>query len=191
MKTTTFSSDFYDKTPGKKTLYKGVVYESRLEARWAAFFDNLGWDHDYEPCYFKKWKPDFCIAGAHLVYVEVKPAKEMDKEAISIMEASGCSGEMLFLGSHPVQIKNHLHLGWTNETEAVGCDYSFRPAAFGRWEAGAGRIGFCHTQATFTDRISGGYDGGSWGSLRLSDVEIISLWERAEQTILEIVKNEV
>jgi hypothetical protein len=31
------------------TVYKGVQMRSRLEARWAAFFDELGWPWEYEP----------------------------------------------------------------------------------------------------------------------------------------------
>jgi len=28
------------------TLYKDVQFRSRLEAKWAAFFDLLGWDSE-------------------------------------------------------------------------------------------------------------------------------------------------
>lgn len=41
------------------TIYKDVQFRSRLEARWAAFFDLLSWKWDYEPCDFKGWIPDF------------------------------------------------------------------------------------------------------------------------------------
>jgi hypothetical protein len=32
-----------------ETSYKGYRFRSRLEARWAVFFDALGWEWDYEP----------------------------------------------------------------------------------------------------------------------------------------------
>jgi len=32
-----------------KTEYNGQLYRSRLEARWAVFFDSLGIKHEYEP----------------------------------------------------------------------------------------------------------------------------------------------
>jgi hypothetical protein len=41
------------------TEYNGVRFRSRLEARWAAFFDILGWRWDYEPYDFHGWVPDF------------------------------------------------------------------------------------------------------------------------------------
>ena len=54
------------------TLYRGRMYRSRLEARWAAFFDRLGWTYEYEPFDLGKWSPDFLLPGLNLM-VEVKP----------------------------------------------------------------------------------------------------------------------
>ena len=56
------------------TLYNGIQFRSRLEATWAAFFDELGWDWEYEPALFEGagWTPDFLIRKRHLL-VEVKP----------------------------------------------------------------------------------------------------------------------
>lgn len=57
------------------TKYNGVQFRSRLEARWAAFFDLMNWKWQYEPVDFKGWIPDFVI-GDDLetgCYVEVKP----------------------------------------------------------------------------------------------------------------------
>jgi hypothetical protein len=43
------------------TIYKGVQFRSRLEAKWAAFFDLLGWRWHYEPLDLDGWIPDFLI----------------------------------------------------------------------------------------------------------------------------------
>jgi hypothetical protein len=52
-----------------------VRYRSRLEARWAAFFAELGWSFYYEPQELPGWAPDFLIDGPDAsVFVEVKPA---------------------------------------------------------------------------------------------------------------------
>jgi lipoate-protein ligase A len=45
------------------TMYKGVIFRSRLEARWAAFFDLLEWQWEYEPFDLVGWTPDFLIIG--------------------------------------------------------------------------------------------------------------------------------
>lgn len=56
----------------KPTLYNHTLYRSRMEARWAAFFDFVGWEFEYEPEPFKTWSPDFVIHSIDS-YVEVKP----------------------------------------------------------------------------------------------------------------------
>ena len=56
------------------TTYAGVNFRSRLEARWAAFFDLCGWEWDYEPFDLEGWAPDFLLSfGNGNVLAEVKP----------------------------------------------------------------------------------------------------------------------
>jgi len=58
------------------TIYGGVRMRSRLEARWAAFFDLCGWTWKYEPRTLPGWVPDFELttpAEDFPVLVEVKP----------------------------------------------------------------------------------------------------------------------
>lgn len=57
------------------TKYNHVQFRSRLEARWAAFFDFAGWEWHYEPVDMSGWIPDFVLVGKHgnKIYVEVKP----------------------------------------------------------------------------------------------------------------------
>lgn len=43
----------------KPTKYNGVQFRSRLEAKWAAFFDILKWPWLYEPVDLGEWSPDF------------------------------------------------------------------------------------------------------------------------------------
>jgi hypothetical protein len=43
------------------TKYKKIQYRSRLEAHWAAFFDTLGWRHEYEPFDLNGYIPDFVL----------------------------------------------------------------------------------------------------------------------------------
>lgn len=66
----------------KKTSYKSTVFRSRLEARWAAFFDLVGWKWVYEPLDLKGWSPDFLVEfrcghsdcpPSHTLLVEIKP----------------------------------------------------------------------------------------------------------------------
>ena len=45
----------------KTTTYNGVNFRSILEARWAAFFDLVGWDWKYEPFEINGKVPDFVL----------------------------------------------------------------------------------------------------------------------------------
>jgi hypothetical protein len=55
------------------TMYGGVQFRSRLEARWAAFFDIAGWRWQYEPIDLDGWIPDFRLCGKVPALCEVKP----------------------------------------------------------------------------------------------------------------------
>lgn len=61
------------------TTYAGVNFRSRLEARWAAFFDLVGWKWTYEPVDGDGYIPDFLIHGARPFFVEVGPVATEDE----------------------------------------------------------------------------------------------------------------
>ncbi len=70
------------------TWFKGVLFRSRLEARWAAFFELAGWKWEYEPFDLRGWTPDFRVefpcghsecSGSHTLLVEVKPYTELSQ----------------------------------------------------------------------------------------------------------------
>lgn len=66
-----------------ETVYNGYKFRSRLEARWAVFFDSVGIKYQYEPEGFvlrdgTRYLPDFYLPDVYLrhggkgLYVEVK-----------------------------------------------------------------------------------------------------------------------
>ena len=56
------------------TEYNGIQFRSRLEAKWATFFDLLNWSWEYEPVDFSGWIPDFLITSSDKrLFIEVKP----------------------------------------------------------------------------------------------------------------------
>jgi len=66
------------------TFYNNNFFRSRLEARWAVFFNEAGIKYEYEPEGFKndagdKYLPDFYLPEATIrdgdkgVYIEIKP----------------------------------------------------------------------------------------------------------------------
>jgi hypothetical protein len=90
------------------TMYRGVRFRSRLEARWAAFFDVAGWSWVYEPVELPGYIPDFLVVGpggarAAEILVEVKPAAcpEETQPACSKVVASGWGGHACVVGRDP------------------------------------------------------------------------------------------
>lgn len=69
------------------TTYAGVNFRSRLEARWAAFFDLCGWKWDYEPFDLDGWAPDFLLKGKIKALVEVKPIDFSANEDAAMRQA--------------------------------------------------------------------------------------------------------
>lgn len=71
-----------------ETAYAGHLFRSRLEARWALFFETLGLRWRYEPEGFElpggKYLPDFWIAG--IGWVEIKPEAPTPQERMRIQE---------------------------------------------------------------------------------------------------------
>jgi len=77
---------FSYKYKAHETNYSGVKFRSRLEARWAAFFDLAKWEWKYEPIDLPGWTPDFWVKwscghsecnGHHTLLVEVKPYSDI------------------------------------------------------------------------------------------------------------------
>lgn len=100
------------------TQYGGRQYRSRLEARWAAFFDVMGWRHEYEPFGLGTWSPDFLLGDSLLV--EVKPITEFDRDVAAKMQAAAEARKMhemqlLLVGVSPSRHYEFLRLGWTAE----------------------------------------------------------------------------
>lgn len=101
------------------TRYRGVWYRSRLEAKWAAFFDRCSWAFTYEPADLGAWSPDFSVLtgnrGADLV--EVKPISSFDYRTSSRMLTSakraGFNGMLLKLGVAPTMRSFGYQIGWT------------------------------------------------------------------------------
>ena len=65
-----------------QTLYAGILFRSRLEARWAMYFDLLGYEWDYElegfSTKFGGYLPDFYLPKLG-IFVEIKPYMQNDE----------------------------------------------------------------------------------------------------------------
>lgn len=95
------------------TKYAGVQFRSRLEARWAAMFDLLGWRWEYEPIDLDGYIPDFIVRGSLLV--EVKPIVEWP------CPIAGCTGcDDVDRAGHDDALAKIMASGWTGDALLVG-----------------------------------------------------------------------
>ncbi|MCW2902303.1 MAG: hypothetical protein JWO67_4568 [Streptosporangiaceae bacterium] len=109
------------------TKYRGCRFRSRLEARWAVFFDELGIGWLYEPEGYiiggRRYLPDFLLECG--TWVEVKGAQEhLDKSLMcqaalalpTMPKTVECGPKLLVLGPHPVPyepvVEMHGDWGW-------------------------------------------------------------------------------
>lgn len=166
---------------GIPTTFKGRLYRSTLEAKWASFFDLAGWEFEYEPFETGDWIPDFLIRGAGPgVLVEVKPVVTKEQalghtgKMVTGARSVDWQGDLLILGVSPSLCCDGLYpsLGWVGERlegEYDQAAWDFGPAPLGIWKGGEGECnermapGFCHESQGFHDRITGLYDGGCYG----------------------------
>lgn len=78
-----------------ETRYNGYRFRSRLEARWAVFFDALGIQYQYEPEGYElsdgtRYLPDFWLHSFHGgMLVEVKPDGGNFAKAIQLSREEG------------------------------------------------------------------------------------------------------
>jgi hypothetical protein len=82
--------------------YSATLFRSRAEARWAIFFDLMGWDWDYEPCHYAlgelNYLPDFYLPGVS-TWVEVKGPPHLDSAAMGKLASA-------VAGPHPLPSRN-------------------------------------------------------------------------------------
>lgn len=78
--------------------YSSLLFRSRTEARWAIFFDLMGWSWDYEPCHYSlgalNYLPDFYLPDAD-IWVEVKGPSFLDAGSMGKVASAAA-------GPHPL-----------------------------------------------------------------------------------------
>jgi hypothetical protein len=98
----------------KKTLYKDYYFRSKLEAKWAVFFDLMNIPFVYEPEAFickngSQYTPDFYLPEAILrsdnkpgVYLEIKPLNYIDTDSYEKRISSAINKPLILLCGDPV-----------------------------------------------------------------------------------------
>lgn len=178
---------------GIPTMYHGRRFRSRLEARWAVMFDFLDWRYEYEPYDLEGWIPDFALFGAAEILVEVKPYNSLQEfdtgKILAALKGTEKRGrEILLLGDtivdtasasspvwedRPAVILGYLGESWERERQTG--EYYFARAVLNFYRR---KWGFYHEMGSWSDRITGLYDGDHY--LYNPDYgEVLKLWNEA------------
>lgn len=108
-----------------ETVYNGYRFRSRLEARWAVFFNVAGIKYEYEPEGFdlgSKWYlPDFYLTGFDL-YVEIKPSHMSDDlkkkcESLCNLFRNKTGASILLCYGDPAEATYLKFYGWEIDEE--------------------------------------------------------------------------
>lgn len=167
------------------TVYEGIKFRSRLEAKWAAMFDQLGWSWEYEPIDLKGYIPDFVLKWDHgHTICEVKPATTIGElhAAIPKIECSGWAGEAMIVGASIERPDWYATIG----VLTARFDYPDDPNASWAWaEAISHKCGSCHQLSIHHElagwhcRLCGAYDGDGY----LNSVDISQFWANATNAV--------
>lgn len=91
-----------------ETEYAGIMFRSRLEARWAVFFDTLGIEWEYEPEAFHlpsgSYLPDFFLPSVNAWFeVKGRHAKDNHHKLFELVARTGIDG-YIATGSMPTDL---------------------------------------------------------------------------------------
>lgn len=103
-----------------ETTYRGVAFRSRLEARWAVFFDKLGIEWEYEPEGYEaggtRYLPDFWLptvlhrGRAGGLYFEVKASSPLEGEVHKARMLAWGSGKPVVIAARAPRAPDCEHL---------------------------------------------------------------------------------
>jgi len=153
-----------------ETTYKGYKFRSRLEAKWACVFDQLGWQWEYEPLDLNGYIPDFTLMWPHgITLVEIKPDLHIGLLANHLQKIrdSGWDGQAMVLGAAVGREWQHPTIGIITDYEyaddayeqVIGVDFENWDEALLHKCSGCNKPSVHHLNGVWRCRVCGAYDG--------------------------------
>jgi hypothetical protein len=168
------------------TVYRNQRFRSLLEARWASFFDELGWGWEYEPFELAGYIPDFALCFHKPILVEVKPTLVLDdlRQHAAKIDRSGWKHEALIVGARLFP--------WHDEKVCLGLtrDFSAAESQWGsKWSEGilnhctnCDTLTFIDANLSFHCRSNGCWDGDHYLSRVLFE-GVMHRWRQATNKV--------
>jgi hypothetical protein len=165
------------------TVYRSTRFRSRLEARWAAFFDLAGWYWVYEPFDCGGWIPDFIVTGVRRTFYNVlEGGNQAAENGQFLIEVGPCVTEADYQEKSQKPLRSDTELPvvvvgvsprspWSEDHPFWKTDNLGLQVNGGEWPAPA-TLGYClacgavsvtHSEGVFTHRPCGHYTGGDTG----------------------------
>lgn len=122
------TESIYDTIPALPATYAGIKFRSRLEAKWAYYFDLIGLPWEYEPEGYAlkagNYLPDF---RCYDFFVEVKPTEaELERVEDKLVELSKVTKSSVFCVVDKPSVKPQRCWGDGQEViKAVFSSYAF------------------------------------------------------------------
>jgi hypothetical protein len=181
---------------GIPTTYRYKAMRSRLEARWATFFDLIGWRWTYEPLDAEGYVPDFLIHGKDPMFIEIGPCISWEDYRAKSAKADGAvetlGRDILVLGVTPIaETSNNswsdptLYAGWLGEffpahtVDVCGDDNCSHGPTYGWdraiWAKGSEGFGVYHESNSYDHRPHGDGHENPYGDER----HLQDLWAQA------------
>lgn len=158
-----------------ETRHNGYRFRSRLEARWAVFFDTLGVPYEYEKEGFDLgqagwYLPDFWLPKQD-AWVEIKGQYPTDEESHKCEVLAICGGSDVFLFYGPCEVprydgnQNDSGHAWLSRYDPVGWDNCYQfcvcpycQAVGIQFDGRHGRMRCCETSRAEPDDSCYSYD---------------------------------
>lgn len=117
---------------------KGILYRSRLEAKWSHIFNRIGWKYSYEPFDLKGYIPDFLVDdGITNFLIEIKGVLDIwnnNKQHLEKAIQSGYKGLILFIGAdYKMTNENCVNIGIGYNTKSLKCCNVFLYKSNDKW----------------------------------------------------------
>ncbi len=169
-----------------ETIYKGYRFRSRLEARWAVFFDSLGIKWEYEPEGIEfddgtRYLPDFYLPDSNQFFEVKGVMSDTDMQKVRALIAAGYSVTIGYDGGR----FRTCDLWEDDETGQMSFSLASEGCSVLMQCDACGKYWFLGYEGFYKCQCCGAYDGDHHFKRCVMDDNDLSAWDVAKQARFE------